>query len=321
MLPPELKLQLPQLGVLFANGPRIRESTLNQILAFPQAKLKPDLYEIVRYAYQTEPVYMEDLKAGTITTDDTAFIFHAIQLLAELRAEEELQDIGHFLGRDWGSYMFWFGHMRSFWAKDPLYLLGRNRLDVLKELILATSAHLFPKASAVMAVSKVCLVNPLRKQEVVDLYLEIVEELHKWTNKLYQTEQEPQLALLTSVLPVITAESTRIKAPEVIDRVIQMIDETGREPGLTVSELETQKVGIDIATPPVREDIPDIVARYHAVNDYLDEPPAPQPAPLAPFTDKYKRLNRGPIRKGKQTGRNEPCPCGSGKKYKKCCGK
>jgi SEC-C motif-containing protein len=24
---------------------------------------------------------------------------------------------------------------------------------------------------------------------------------------------------------------------------------------------------------------------------------------------------------GKKTGRNEPCPCGSGKKYKKCCGK
>jgi preprotein translocase subunit SecA len=25
--------------------------------------------------------------------------------------------------------------------------------------------------------------------------------------------------------------------------------------------------------------------------------------------------------KDKQTGRNDPCPCGSGKKYKKCCGK
>ncbi|WP_462431052.1 SEC-C metal-binding domain-containing protein, partial [Bilophila wadsworthia] len=22
-----------------------------------------------------------------------------------------------------------------------------------------------------------------------------------------------------------------------------------------------------------------------------------------------------------KVGRNEPCPCGSGKKYKKCCGK
>ena len=24
---------------------------------------------------------------------------------------------------------------------------------------------------------------------------------------------------------------------------------------------------------------------------------------------------------GKNVGRNDPCPCGSGKKYKKCCGK
>ena len=34
----------------------------------------------------------------------------------------------------------------------------------------------------------------------------------------------------------------------------------------------------------------------------LPEPPAPQPRPKKP-------------------GRNDPCPCGSGKKYKKCCGR
>lgn len=28
----------------------------------------------------------------------------------------------------------------------------------------------------------------------------------------------------------------------------------------------------------------------------------------------------GTVVKGKKVGRNEPCPCGSGKKYKKCCG-
>jgi preprotein translocase subunit SecA len=26
-------------------------------------------------------------------------------------------------------------------------------------------------------------------------------------------------------------------------------------------------------------------------------------------------------RKGQKVGRNDPCPCGSGKKYKKCCGR
>lgn len=27
------------------------------------------------------------------------------------------------------------------------------------------------------------------------------------------------------------------------------------------------------------------------------------------------------VREGRKVGRNEPCPCGSGKKYKQCCGK
>ena len=27
------------------------------------------------------------------------------------------------------------------------------------------------------------------------------------------------------------------------------------------------------------------------------------------------------VRKKKKIGRNDPCPCGSGKKYKKCCGR
>ncbi len=37
----------------------------------------------------------------------------------------------------------------------------------------------------------------------------------------------------------------------------------------------------------------------------------------------YNRGDGGPaqpVTRGRKTGRNEPCPCGSGKKYKKCCG-
>ena len=31
-------------------------------------------------------------------------------------------------------------------------------------------------------------------------------------------------------------------------------------------------------------------------------------------------VRKEPVRKKNQVGRNDPCPCGSGKKYKKCCG-
>jgi len=47
----------------------------------------------------------------------------------------------------------------------------------------------------------------------------------------------------------------------------------------------------------------------------------------APASRTRLNYNRGegpsptqPQRRGKKTGRNEPCPCGSGKKFKKCCG-
>ena len=31
--------------------------------------------------------------------------------------------------------------------------------------------------------------------------------------------------------------------------------------------------------------------------------------------------SHAPVQKGDKIGRNDPCPCGSGKKYKNCCGK
>ncbi len=41
--------------------------------------------------------------------------------------------------------------------------------------------------------------------------------------------------------------------------------------------------------------------------------PGADEVPLPPPVD--------PIHADKAVGRNDPCPCGSGKKYKKCCGK
>ena len=37
------------------------------------------------------------------------------------------------------------------------------------------------------------------------------------------------------------------------------------------------------------------------------------------LTKKFKKSKT--VVKGKKIGRNDPCPCGSGKKYKHCCGR
>ena len=39
------------------------------------------------------------------------------------------------------------------------------------------------------------------------------------------------------------------------------------------------------------------------------------------ITEKEGGINKTVVKKEPEVGRNEPCPCGSGKKYKQCCGK
>ena len=38
-------------------------------------------------------------------------------------------------------------------------------------------------------------------------------------------------------------------------------------------------------------------------------------------TEEVEEIARLPEQHGEKIGRNDPCPCGSGKKYKQCCGK
>jgi len=49
---------------------------------------------------------------------------------------------------------------------------------------------------------------------------------------------------------------------------------------------------------------------------------APRARAVSTNRDEGANAKRVPVRKTaeKQIGRNDPCPCGSGKKYKKCCG-
>lgn len=53
--------------------------------------------------------------------------------------------------------------------------------------------------------------------------------------------------------------------------------------------------------------------REDAKKGYQKQLPGEDENPLPPPVE--------PIRSGEKPGRNEPCPCGSGKKYKQCCGK
>ncbi len=68
----------------------------------------------------------------------------------------------------------------------------------------------------------------------------------------------------------------------------------------------------DVPQRPEAQPQPEMEFQHPQAENMLEPEPAEtgQPAPQEPFT-----------RQGRKVGRNEPCPCGSGKKYKHCHGK
>ena len=48
--------------------------------------------------------------------------------------------------------------------------------------------------------------------------------------------------------------------------------------------------------------------------------PAAGPDPRTLATNRGEERQKAPVSVAKEPGRNDPCPCGSGKKYKKCHG-
>lgn len=65
----------------------------------------------------------------------------------------------------------------------------------------------------------------------------------------------------------------------------------------------------------IQEDTVTII--YHA---HIETPPEREKV-AEPINAVHGDGPTKPIVKGEKIGRNEPCPCGSGKKYKKCCGR
>ena len=85
------------------------------------------------------------------------------------------------------------------------------------------------------------------------------------------------------------------------------------QPALNLDDAEFQEFKRTVVAPMIRRHQemfptmghPGSRAHSHAVLSPAIAAPAP----------------RRPVKKYAGTGRNEPCPCGSGKKYKVCCGR
>jgi len=79
---------------------------------------------------------------------------------------------------------------------------------------------------------------------------------------------------------------------------------------------EYQKESFELFLDMMERVTIDTIRKLFAIQPAKEEPTYKEPVLI------MNPGNEQPLQKhNKKIGRNDPCPCGSGKKYKKCCGK
>ena len=84
-----------------------------------------------------------------------------------------------------------------------------------------------------------------------------------------------------------------------------------------------QREGFDMFDEMIAGIHEDVVVMLMRVNvQYPPSLPKTEPVMIENRGDGERQVKTPDVTpKSKQVGRNDPCPCGSGKKYKNCCGK
>ena len=299
---------------LYEFGIDIPREILIEILELPRERLIEDLEKILidaeeRYAFLDENGFDET----------TEFVVHSLFLLKEINATESLPKVLAFLENDEELLDLYLGVFLTEVCWQVIYVLGSNKTNILHQFLLKPGINSESKSVIVEALCQLYAHNPERKAEIVAILLDLLTTMSKATIE--------DNILDTDLLDSIVTNIVNYKLEELLPIVKTLYAKDYIDPNESgdYEEVEDEiKNGADfnevMNTPSIfslydymqsmwrdydnDDEYIDDDEEFDDEDDYTDyEPVKPHPA----VSDKIER--------------NSPCPCGSGKKYKKCCGK
>jgi preprotein translocase subunit SecA len=164
---------------------------------------------------------------------------------------------------------------------------------------------------------------------VLDRLLEVLEEKRRSCDAIaeeYATSGYPRFADFERSIVLQTLDrqwKDHLHAMDGLREGVSLRGYAQRDP-----KIEYQREGFGLfeeMNQRVDAHVSEILFKFELPDPMQDRRPAPRPAAAEGAAEQRPGLPRPPAAKkggakvGK-VGRNDPCPCGSGKKYKKCCG-
>jgi hypothetical protein len=307
----------PEIRLLYENGMRIDHQIIKEILCLPRQTLINDLESILDDVVRRYEYFKNKVDEGEWVEEEQTFLIHALFLLTELNATESLDKVLQLLRQDEDLLEFWFGDYLNEEVWRTVYQLGNNQLEKLKQFVLEPNIYTYTRTVVCVAVAQIAYHEPGRKPEIVKWIKDVLEYLLK--------NKDEEDLIDSDFNAFIICDIIQLQAKELLPLVKTFFDSGLVSAGISGDFKDVER---DTINRPERDyyknELPDIYDRYtHIVTTWAGYNEAEKEEQIDDELYDYDSpfpLHGKPINSEPKTGRNNPCPCGSGKKYKKCCG-
>ncbi len=331
----------------------IPNSVIESILALPRQTLIQDLEHVLCDTVLRNDYFMEKDDWADETHN---FTIHAVYLLTELRAYESLSRVLDVMRQDNEFCDYWFADWIEDYFNEPVYILGEKQLDVLKDFVLEENLYPWFRLMATDTVAQVALKQPERRAEVINWSKEILHA-HLDNPNNDNLIDSTFLGMFINDLVMMRAIELKDEITQLYENGWVSDFDNGKLSDV-LKELDDPFEPYDIK--PLPDDIFELYnkkyfdrrAEYQSkvgVSDFTKSMNDPyetymRDLAMSRITNALDKKREGddyydddwdddenqnhrwtpqfPVkREDPKVGRNDPCPCGSGKKYKKCHGK
>jgi tetratricopeptide (TPR) repeat protein len=312
----EQKTQKPEftheeINLLYQKGLYIGIENLDKILALPRETLIGDLEEVLQDCMNRYQYFKNWRETNDWNEETMSFTVHAMYLLGELRAEQSLDVVLEIFRQGEEFLEFWFGDFITGNLWEPLYYIANSQTEKLKQFIIEPAVYTYIRSEISVLMQQIALHQPERKEEVISWFKNVLQ---------YFIDSDLKDNVVDSdAIGLMICELIDINADRLLPE-IEKLYELGYVSMGICGDLTS--VNNDIVKPSeydYTKILMNIYDRYHEITTtwagYREEDEDNEIV-----YDDYEDIPEIlPIRKEPKIGRNDPCPCGSGKKYKKCC--
>ncbi len=315
----------------------IDDSILREILSLGKEAAVPELEKIVAGTLQTfDPEQPSDPENVHNSWYLNFHFLHALYLLADLESEASLPVFLEVLKKRHAFQEYWFGDNIYEEVPELLARVGHNRLPPLMEAINDDSFSLHSRNLIVKSLALITVLHPEHRPDIIEFfrgYLQNVLTHADHIETAFPEDQDESYGYdIYTFLAFTLSDLEGINATELENEIREC-----HRKGLVDQSISGDEDDISFhdETPEVYRNI---FERYEAMREWPGDD-----SPFNPDAENIRRRKemkleaerkkraallqqraaasqpRLPVISGPKAGRNDPCPCGSGKKYKKCC--